>query len=242
MVLNLSLTYLLRILHWTTRPLHPLSELTSSSPKTDPFHKGFHLFLGCTGHHICPVKALLPYLAVRGSTEGPLFITEEGSPLTRHRFNTELSSILHAAGLETTHYNTHSFRIGAATSAKQAGISDLHIKMLGRWQSNAYETYIRTPRQQLAALSKQLVTSQCNLLQVTAATLYLFVYCHWLCISDKKINKKQIFFDWVAIWLIYLTGILIISCYHMFSVHNSNNIIHCLKLDKDGLGGKVHYL
>ena len=93
---------------------------------TDPFRKGFHLFLGCTGHHICPVKALLPYLAVCGSTEGPLFITEEGSPLTKHHISTELSSILHAAGLETTHYDTHSFCIGAATSAKQAGISDLH--------------------------------------------------------------------------------------------------------------------
>ena len=106
---------------------------------------------------ICPVEALLPYLAVRGSTEGPLFIIEEGSPLTRHCFSTELSSTLHAAGLETTQYNTHSFHIGAAISAKQASISDLHIKMLGRWQSSAYETYIRMPRQQLVALSKQLV-------------------------------------------------------------------------------------
>ena len=78
-----------------------LVRINIKQSKTDPFHKGFHLFLGCTGHHICPVKALLPYLAVRGSTEGPLFITEEGSPLTRRRFSTELSSILHAAGLET---------------------------------------------------------------------------------------------------------------------------------------------
>ena len=154
---NLLLTYHFRIMHWTTRPLPPLSELTSSTEsKTDPFCKGFHLFLGCTGYHICPVKALLPHLAVCGSTEGPLFITKEGSPLTRHRFNTEPS------WLEATHYNTHSFRIGAATSAKQAGISDLCIKMLGRWQSNAYETYIRMLRQQLVALSKQLVTSHCN--------------------------------------------------------------------------------
>ena len=105
-----------------------LIRINIKQSKTDPFRKGFHLFLGCTGHHICPVKALLPYLAVRESTEGPLFITEEGSPLTRHHFSTELSSILYAAGLETTHYNTHSFHIGAANSAKQAGISDLHIK------------------------------------------------------------------------------------------------------------------
>ena len=75
-----------------------LVRINIKQSKTDPFRKGFHLFLGCTGHHICAVKALFPYLAVYGSTEGPLFITKEVFPLTRHRFSTELSRILHAAG------------------------------------------------------------------------------------------------------------------------------------------------
>ena len=35
-------------------------------------------------------------------------------------------------------FNTHSLKIGAAASAKQASISDSHLKFLGKWKSNAY--------------------------------------------------------------------------------------------------------
>ena len=69
------------------------------------------------------------------------------------------SETLQKAGVDSREYNTHSFRIGAATTAKENDVSDVHIKMLGRWQSSAYQLYIRTPQEQLAKLSKQLVTS-----------------------------------------------------------------------------------
>jgi len=36
---------------------------------------------------------------------------------------------------------------------------DNQIKMLGRWQSDAYQCYIKTPREELAKLSKKLATS-----------------------------------------------------------------------------------
>jgi hypothetical protein len=39
-------------------------------------------------------------------------------------------------------YSGHSFRRGAATSAKAAGVPDTEIQLLGRWTSNAYQTYI----------------------------------------------------------------------------------------------------
>ena len=55
-------------------------------------------------------------------------------------------------------YNTHSFRIGAATSAIETGISDVQVKMLGRWKSNAYQRYVRTSPEKLASLSKKLVS------------------------------------------------------------------------------------
>ena len=134
-----------------------LLRITIKQSKTDPFRKGVHLFLGKTGTQICPINAIMPYLAIRGAQAGPLFITKEGKHLTRQLFSSHLNTILEEMKIDTSKYNTHSFRIGAATSAKEAGISDAHIQMLGRWKSQAYMQYIRTPRSQLATLSKRLV-------------------------------------------------------------------------------------
>ena len=105
--------------------------------KTDPFRQGVQLYLGKTNTDICPVSAILPYLAIRGARLGPLFVLEDGSYLTRQCFATMVSSALKLAGVNDKLYTTHSFQIGAATSAKEAGVSDVHIKMLGRWKSNA---------------------------------------------------------------------------------------------------------
>ena len=112
--------------------------LTIKQSKTDPFRKGAKLCLGKTDSVECPVKALLPYLAIRGSTPGSLFISESGLPFTRAQFKTLLSTTLKRVGLDDSKYNTHSFCIGVATTAKAAGISDMHIQLLGRWQSSAY--------------------------------------------------------------------------------------------------------
>ena len=49
-------------------------------------------------------------------------------------------------------YNTHSFCIGAATSASLLNVSDAHIQLLGDWQSNAFQHYIKPPPSELARL------------------------------------------------------------------------------------------
>ena len=130
--------------------------------KTDPFHQGMQLYLGKTDEDICPITGILPYLAIRGAKPGPLFVLEDGTYLTRQRFAALLLSTLLQAGISDRCYTTHSFRIGAATTAKDSGISDVHIKILGRWKSNAYQLYVRTPKDQLAKLSKQLVSKDLN--------------------------------------------------------------------------------
>ena len=53
-------------------------------------------------------------------------------------------------------FSSHSFRIGAATVAARNGVPDHLIQSMGRWSSNAYQLYIRTPSDALAALSKKL--------------------------------------------------------------------------------------
>lgn len=125
--------------------------------KTDPFGKGIDIFLGRNDTPLCPVAAVLRYLAVRSKTVGPLFVWEDLSPLTRDQFVRKVKQALLAVGIDASCYSGHSFRIGAATAAAMAGVPADTIKMLGRWESDAYRLYIRTPRETLASISKTIV-------------------------------------------------------------------------------------
>ena len=72
---------------------------------------------------------MLPYLGGCGSKAGPLFINSEGRPFTRQLFALNLLTLWTKAGLGVTNYNAHSFDIGAATSAKEEGISDSQVQI-----------------------------------------------------------------------------------------------------------------
>ena len=124
--------------------------------KTDQFGKGSFIFLARTDSDLCPISALVSYLAIRGPSPGALFTLENGSPLTKQKLVTLVKSTLQAAGIDPSFYNGHSFRIGAATTAAAAGIQDAIIKQLGRWSSEAYQEYVKIPRQQLANISRVL--------------------------------------------------------------------------------------
>ena len=121
--------------------------------KTDPFGKGIYIYLGKTSSSVCPVSAMLSYLAIHPSSQGPLFIWRDGSPLSQQQLVREVRKVLKEANLDHTSYAGHSFRIGAATSAGKAGVPTHIIKMMGRWESDAYTLYIRTPRESLANIS-----------------------------------------------------------------------------------------
>jgi hypothetical protein len=68
------------------------------SSKTDPFHEGCTIVLGPSGGTICPVQALLRYLAIHGPSSDPLFVCCNGSPLTPVLVNSWLQTILLSAG------------------------------------------------------------------------------------------------------------------------------------------------
>ena len=121
--------------------------------KTDQFGKGVWLHFQRTGVALCPVEAMVDYIQLRGSKEGPLFLTSHNQPLTRSYFLVNLRNALAQAGIDDSQYAGHSFRIGAATTVLRAGVSDAKIKMLGRWESSAYQLYLRTPRQELASIA-----------------------------------------------------------------------------------------
>jgi len=124
--------------------------------KTDPFRVGVDVFVGLTGSPICPVTAVLEYMLMRGARPGPLFLFKDGKPLTRSRFVERVRDALDRAGVDSRPFSGHSFRSGAATTAAKRGMGESTIKMLGRWKSNAYQLYIKTPREHLAAATRTL--------------------------------------------------------------------------------------
>ena len=124
--------------------------------KTDPFRKGVDVFVGRTSNELCPVAAMLAYLAVRTSKPGFLFQFADGRLLTKLRLVDELRKVLTAVGFNAKDYAGHSFRIGAATTASACGLNVSTIRMLGRWSSSAYLSYITSPRDKLAAYSSLL--------------------------------------------------------------------------------------
>ena len=124
--------------------------------KTDQLGKGVDVFISRTNTPVCAVAAVLAYMAIRGTAEGPFFIYKNGHPLTKSKFNYDIKKALQEIGLPYESFSGHSFRIGAATTAAKAGIQDSVIQMMGRWSSSAFLVYVRTPRDQLAQFTSTL--------------------------------------------------------------------------------------
>ena len=79
------------------------------------------------------------------SEELPLFLLENNQAPTKQQLVTFVSHLLRLIGVDTTAYSRHSFPIGGATSASLAGLAGYEIQMLGRWKSDRYKTYVRSP-------------------------------------------------------------------------------------------------
>ena len=104
--------------------------------------------------------------------QGPLFMFQSGKPLTCPALIHHLREALVREGIPAGNYSGHSFRIRAATTAAHCGIEDSLIQTLGRWKSAAYLSYIRIPREQLAAIAARLVAN---------STKFSFL-CHLDCV------------------------------------------------------------
>ncbi len=128
--------------------------------QTDQLRQGCTLVVGRTGDKLCPVAAVLGFMAVVGRRLGPLFQYASGKPLTQAGFVVELKSALEQRGVCSQEYSGHSFRIGAATTATGAGVGDAVIQQLGRWRSAAYKGYVQPERESLAGIPQQMVAGR----------------------------------------------------------------------------------
>ena len=126
----------------------PTAKVRISASKTDQMADGHTVTL----HHIpsasqvCPVLALAEYSRKRPGTTGPFLIHNCGSPLTRYQFHAVLKKAASFLGWPIDKFASHSFRIGATTTAILNGASERQIKQLGRWKSAAWKSYCRPDR------------------------------------------------------------------------------------------------
>ena len=84
---------------------------------------------------------------------------DASSPLSAICDILDLCTLLQRLSIPTELYASHSFRIGAATTAAEAGLPPWLIQTLGRWPSNCFTLYIRTPPSILQKVSGMLATS-----------------------------------------------------------------------------------
>ncbi|XP_066441041.1 uncharacterized protein [Eleutherodactylus coqui] len=110
--------------------------------KTDVYGAGEWLRLTALGTAACPVALLRQFLS-RHSGKGQLLAHASGAPLTKFQFGAVMRTCLKRLGFEPSEFGTHSFRIGAATSAFACGLRGDEVKRVGRWRSEAYKSYVR---------------------------------------------------------------------------------------------------
>ena len=117
--------------------------LTLPASNTDPYRKGVDIHLASSPSPLCPVTALTQLFNTYPSPPlQPLFTRPHGQPFTKQFLLLKIRELLLQAGIPTAGFSGHSIRKGAAVTATQNGISREGIKLLGRWKSDAGDTYI----------------------------------------------------------------------------------------------------
>ena len=120
--------------------------LPIKSSKTVPFRQGVTIRLFQTVRNVyMSVWYLKTRLQMNPSPYCPLFIDKNGFALSRSTFLYMFKHFLECVWCDSSMYSGHFCRSGAATTAASVHIEDHLIKVLGRWSSDAYCRYIKTP-------------------------------------------------------------------------------------------------
>ena len=130
-------------------------ELTVPASKTDLFRQGITLMIAATGDDACPLASLTRLTtAYPAPPSSPLFLFDHKRPFDRHLVVDTLRGILKSMDIQGN-YSGHSFRRGAATSARISGLDEATIQTLGRWKSDAYKKYIQWHPDMILAASRR---------------------------------------------------------------------------------------
>ena len=117
--------------------------------KNDPFRRGDTITIQATSTSTCPIRAINCFAELSTLRSGSVYYGGCFIPLSRVHPTDVLRRLLQQAGYQQCLYSSHSFRIGTATTAAAVGLLAWLIKSLGRWSSDAYQTYIQCPPETL---------------------------------------------------------------------------------------------
>ena len=145
-------------------------KVTIKHPKEERLSLGVVLDIFESGDFMCPVQAFQKWMkdkVVRLQTHKPLFRLADGRNYTGAMFNKDLKYMLSGIiDYDKGGITAHSMRAGLATFMAKAGYSDNDIMRVGRWKSEAFKSYIKTPREIRAKLAEELARKVANSMQL----------------------------------------------------------------------------
>ena len=116
-----------------------------SDSKTDPFQLGCPVIMGCTRTAVCGACEDWYIIQSHRHMQMPLdapFLQVDGRALDHLMLVNHIKATAAKLGLNPYRYSGQSLHIGGATSAAEAGLSQWEIKLLGQWNSQAYQLCI----------------------------------------------------------------------------------------------------
>lgn len=138
------------LMHGEVKLLEDRVRIWISRSKTDQAGRGRYLEFGKIAEFsICSVRIVQSFKEVRPALTGPFLIHEDDECLSRYQFVTVFKKCVVIVGCDPLQFSSHSFRIGAATEAARAGLSQEVIRRIGRWDSDRFKLYVRPHMVQL---------------------------------------------------------------------------------------------
>ena len=130
--------------------------LALKESKTDYEHKGVQIVIAASNSSTCPVRALRRLFKEDPQPPNAPLFRFSNRAFSYKNFVAALRHRLDAIGIrDSSIYSGHSFRRGAASTAKMNGMLDADIQRLGRWNSECFQRYIDTDVYYRFRLSKQ---------------------------------------------------------------------------------------